>query len=108
MVPLPSLPLLLIIKPQALAQPSSSGSLDPLEDQALAAQPSTRFGYLNAGSSSAGAQGGGKTAAPKHCCCCSTNSDIDKLRIHLRVQDPTTSPPMSRGLATDTLGNVRV
>ena len=42
MVPLPFLPLLLIIlKPQALAQPSSSGSLDPLEDQALAAQPST-------------------------------------------------------------------
>ena len=55
MVPLPFLPLLLIIlKPQALAQPSSSGSLDPLEDQALAAHPSTR--------------------------------------IHLRVQDPTTSP----------------
>ena len=41
MVPLPFLPLLLIIfKPQALAQPSSSSSLDPLEDQALAAQPS--------------------------------------------------------------------
>ena len=89
MVPLPFLPLLLIIfKPQALAQPSSNDSLDLLEDQALAAQPSTRFGYLNAGSSSAGAQGEGKTAAPqvlaavdvvKHRCCCSTNSDIRTL-----------------------------